>query len=70
MDHHQANIYKKKKKLKAAGAYSTEHQFYGNPFRFIDSLYISYQLVDALFVVSCDEILTCGCYECISNIFR
>ena len=56
MDHHQANIYKKKKNLKMLVHTVHKHQFYGIPFTFTNSLYND-QLIDVIFVVSCDEIL-------------
>jgi len=46
-----------------------KRQFHGILFIFIKSLYNYYQFLDVPSVVSCDEILWCENYECISNIF-
>jgi len=57
MEHHQANIYNNKKKLKMLVHIVQKSQLCGVPFTFIDSLFNYYQFLDVLSVVSCAEIL-------------
>jgi hypothetical protein len=65
--HHQANIYKKK--LKMLVHLVQKRQVCGIQFTFVCGLYIYYQSLDVLSVVSNDEILYCEYYGWTSKIF-